>query len=132
MGVEIDAPPTSSHPDAAFEKVTDIVRRTRTSGSLDGSWKGTMIIEWQRVPVEIADRRLHIADLKTVSEPLARAHVHMTVNVMTVDLRVGDGVAFWSATSPEGLVFPMILQVLRPAGSALYSERGREGAGTLR
>jgi hypothetical protein len=131
VGVEIDAPPTSSHADAAFEKVADIVRRSRKPGTLAGAWTGTMIIDWQRVPVEIADRKLRIPDLKMVSEPLAQtSHVHTTVNGMVIDLRVGDGVAFGSITTAEGLVFPMIL--LKPTGSALHSERAREGAGTLR
>jgi hypothetical protein len=132
VGVEIAAPPTSSHPDAAFEKVTDIVRRSHKTGTLDGTWKGTMIIDWERVPIEITDRRLRIADLKMVTEPLATSHVHTRVNAMTVDLRVGDGVAIGSVTTPEGLVFPMILQALRPAGSALRSERAPEAADTLR
>jgi hypothetical protein len=110
VGVEIDAPPTSSHPDAAFEKVMDVVRRTRNAGSLDGAWKGTMIIDWQRVPLEITDRRLHIPDLKMVSELLPRlSHIHTIVNAMTVDLQVGDGVGFGTVATADGLVFPMIL-----------------------
>jgi hypothetical protein len=131
VGVEIEAPPTSAHPDPAFEKVTDIVQRSRKTGTLDGAWKGTMIIDWQRAPVEITDRRLRIADLKMVSEPLARtSRIHTKVSGMTVDLRVGDGVATGTVTTAEGLVFPMIL--LRPAGPALHSAPAREGGGTLR
>jgi len=111
VSVEIDAPPSSSHPDAAFERAVDIVRRSRRTGTVDGMWKGTMIIDWQRAPVEIADRRLRIADLKLVSEPLARTpHVQARVDAIAIDLRIGEGVAFGTVTTAEGLVFPMILE----------------------
>jgi len=131
VSVEIEAPPTSTHPDAAFEKVADIVRRSRKAGTLDGAWNGTMIIDWERVPVEITDRRLRIADLKMVSEPLAQAsHVHTTANGMAIDLNVGDGVTFGTVTTAEGLVFPMI--ALKQAGSTLSPERANEGVDTLR
>jgi hypothetical protein len=114
VGVEIDAPPTFSHPDATFERVTDIVRHSRKAGTLDGTWKGTMIIEWERVPVEIVDRRLRIADLKVETDALPRsAHIKTTANAMKIDIRVGDGVAFGTVTTAEGLVFPMILTQLR-------------------
>jgi len=133
VGVEIDAPPTSAHPDAAYERVTDIVRRSRKPGTLDGTWKGTMIIEWERVPTEIVERRLRIADLKIQTEPLPRsAHVNTTANSMKIDIRVGDGVAFGTVTTAEGLVFPMILEQLRPGDPAPRAERAREGVGTLR
>src|SRR4051812_18696988 len=109
VGVEIDAPPTSSHPDAAYETVVDIVRRSRKAGTLDGSWKGTMIIEWQRVAVEVIDRRLRIADLKIETELARSPHVIATVNATKIDVRVHDGVAFGMVTTAEGLAFPMIL-----------------------
>jgi hypothetical protein len=110
VGVEIEAPPSSSHPDAAFESVVDLVRRSRNASTLDGTWNGTMIIDWQRVPVEVTDRKLRIDDLKMTTEPLARtSHIHTTVNAMTIDLRLGDGVAFGSVTTADDLVWPMIL-----------------------
>ena len=133
VDVEIEAPPTFSHPDAAFEKVVEIIHRSRNAGTLDGSWKGTLIIDWQRVPVEIAARRLRIPDLKVETEPLPRsAHIKTTANAMKIDIRVADGVAFGTVTTSEGLVFPMILEQLRPAGPAPREAPASEGADTLR
>ena len=109
VGVEIDVPPTSTHPDAAFERVGDIVRRSGKSGTLNGTWKGTMIIDWQRVPVEVIDARLRIADLKIDTEFPRSPHVSTTANAMKIDIRVHDGVAFGTITTSEGLAFPMIL-----------------------
>src|SRR3954451_974455 len=128
VGVEIDAPPTSSHPNAALERVVGIVRRSRKSGTLDGTWKGTMIIGWERVPVEIVDRRLRIADLKIETELARSPHVIATVNATKIDIRVHDGVAFGTVTTAEGLAFPMIL--LRPVDPALREARASEGADT--
>jgi len=133
IGVEIDAPPTSAHPDAAYERVVDIIQRSRKPGTLDGTWKGTMLIEWERVPVEIVDRRLRIADLKIETKPIPRsAHVNTTANAMKFDIRIGDGVAFGTVTTAEGLVFPMIVDRLRPGGPEPREARAREDADTLR
>src|SRR3954447_1908384 len=103
VGVEIDAPPTSIHPDAAFERVAEIVRRSRKSGTLHGNWKGTMIIDWQRVPVEVIDGRLHITDLQIDTKLAASPHIITTANAMKIDIRVLDGVAFGMVTTAEGL-----------------------------
>ena len=131
--LRIDAPPTSSHPDAAFERAVDIVQRSRKPGALDGTWKGTMLIEWERVPVEIVDRRLRIADLKIETKPLPRsAHVNTTANATKFDIRIGDGVAFGTITTAEGLAFPMILERLRPGGPEPREARASAGADTLR
>lgn len=133
VGVEIDAPPTSAHPDAAYERAADIVRRARKPGTLTGTWKGTLLIEWERVPVEVIDRRLGIADLKIETAALPQsAHVNTTANAMTIDIRVGDGVAFGTVTTAEGLVFSMILEQLKPGDPAPRAERANEGADTLR
>jgi len=131
VGVEIDARSTSAHPDAAYERVADIVRRSRKAGTLDGSWKGTMIIEWERVPVQIAARRLTIADLKIATEELPRsARVKTTANGTKIDIRVGDGVAFGTVTTAEGLMFPMVL--IRSGDHEPRAARANEGAGRLR
>jgi hypothetical protein len=114
VGVEIDAPPESAHPDAAYERVVDIVRRSRKPGTLIGTWKGTIILDWERAPVGIAGRRLRIADFSVETVPLPRsAHVNTTANAMKIDIRTGDGIAFGTVTTAEGLVFPMILERLR-------------------
>lgn len=133
VGVEIDAPPTSAHPDAAYERVVDIVQRSQKLGTLDGTWKGTMLIEWERVPVETVDRRLRIADLKIQTGRLPRsAHFNTTENATKIDIRVGDSVAFGTVTTAEGLVFPMVLERLRPGGPEPREARVSEGADTLR
>ena len=128
VAVEIDAPPASAHPDAAYERVVEIVRRSRKPGALAGTWKGTMIMDWERVPVEIIDRRLRIADLKIEAELPRISHVHTIVSGMSVDIRVGDGVAFGTVSTAEGLIFPMILEQLRRAGPASRAVRAGEGA----
>lgn len=115
VGVEIEAPPTSSHPDAALDRVIDVVRRSRRHGTLDGRWSGMIIAEWQRIPIALVDGRLRIADLSAVSEPLSQSpHVRTTLKsangLLTLDLRVGDGVIFGTLTTTDGLVFPLFLQ----------------------
>jgi hypothetical protein len=132
VGVEMDAPPTSAHPDAAYERVADVVRRSRNPRTLDGTWKGTLIIDWQRVPVEIADRRLRILDLKIETTLPRSGHINTTANAMKIDIRVGDGVAFGTVTTAEGLAFPMVLEQLRPTGPEPRAEHTREGADGLR
>jgi hypothetical protein len=97
----IVAPPLSadivSGRDNGFEAVRAFVQKLKTRGTTSGTWKGTVRLDFQYLPLQITNGRVICKEID-LDEP---------IDSKTFDLRIGDGVltGTMKAEGREFLVF---------------------------